>query len=142
MQTIPDSPQREDRLDWRTDMYLHRGHTLEAWGNLDPELNFHRPLRDYWQALVEPGFTVDARGAKHSRQDRDVMLPGLWESQLSIARTTTLKRRIEHVARSSLNSTTNALFHRAQLSSSRAPTEGTAPSPLRYACPSGSPPSE
>ena len=68
MQTIPDSPQREDRLDWRTDMYLHRGHTLEAWGNFDPVLNFHRTRRDYWQALVETGFTVDARGAKHSRQ--------------------------------------------------------------------------
>lgn len=69
------------------------------------------------------------------------MLPGLRESQLSIARTTTLNRRIEHVARNSLNSTTDALFHRAS-SSSRAPTEGIAPSPLRYTCPSGSPPSE
>ena len=55
---VPDSPRREDRLGWRTDMYFHRGPTLEAWGNLDPVLSFHRPLRDYWQAFVEAGFTV------------------------------------------------------------------------------------
>ena len=29
------------------------------WGNLDPVFSFHRPLRDYWRAFAEAGFTVD-----------------------------------------------------------------------------------
>jgi hypothetical protein len=56
---VPDSPRREDKAGWRTDLYFHRGPTLSQWGDLDPVLSFHRPLRDYWQAFTETGFQVD-----------------------------------------------------------------------------------
>ena len=55
----PDSPRREDRYAYRVDSYFHRGPYLGQWGDLDPVLNFHRPLRDYWQAFCEAGFDVD-----------------------------------------------------------------------------------
>ena len=55
-----DSPRLEDRFAWRADEYFHRGPTLAQWGNLNPVMSFHRPLRDYWQAFAEVGFTVDA----------------------------------------------------------------------------------
>ena len=29
------------------------------WGELDPVTGYHRPLRDYWEAFTEAGFTVD-----------------------------------------------------------------------------------
>ena len=56
----PDSPRREDRQGWRTDLYFHRGPFLVQFGDLKPFVSFHRPLRDYWQVFVEAGFTVDA----------------------------------------------------------------------------------
>ncbi|MBI4219671.1 MAG: class I SAM-dependent methyltransferase [Chloroflexi bacterium] len=56
----PDSPRLEDRFAFRTDLYFHRGPYLGAWGNLNPVLSFHRPLRDYWQAFQKEGFRVDA----------------------------------------------------------------------------------
>jgi ubiquinone/menaquinone biosynthesis C-methylase UbiE len=54
-----DSPRLEDRFAWRSDLYFHRGPYLGQWGNLDPVLSFHRPLRDYWQAFQKVGFVVD-----------------------------------------------------------------------------------
>jgi SAM-dependent methyltransferase len=59
MKPAPDSPRLEDRATWRADAYFHREPYLERWGDLDPVLSFHRPLRDYWQAFAEAGFTVD-----------------------------------------------------------------------------------
>ena len=56
----PDSPRREDRQGWRTDLYFHRGQFLDQLRGLKPFVSFHRPLRDYWQAFAEAGFTVDA----------------------------------------------------------------------------------
>jgi len=56
----PDSPRREDRVAFRVDMYFHRGPYLGQWGNLDPVLSFHRPLRDYWQAFSQAGFSITA----------------------------------------------------------------------------------
>jgi hypothetical protein len=38
---------------------FHRGPYLGAWGNLDPVLSFHRPLKDYWRAFENAGFVVD-----------------------------------------------------------------------------------
>ena len=55
----PDSPRREERFAYRVDSYFHRGPYLGQWGNLDPVLSFHRPLRDYWEAFGEAGFIVD-----------------------------------------------------------------------------------
>ena len=55
----PDSPRREERV-YRVDSYFHRGPYLGQWGDLDPVLSFHRPLRDYWQAFSEAGFAIDA----------------------------------------------------------------------------------
>ena len=55
----PDSPRREDRFAFRVDSYFLPGPTLGVWGNLDPVLSFHRPLRDYWRAFVDAGFVVD-----------------------------------------------------------------------------------
>ena len=55
----PDSPRREEATGWRADMYFHRGPYFSVWGDLDPVLSFHRPLRDYWEAFVESGFVVD-----------------------------------------------------------------------------------
>jgi ubiquinone/menaquinone biosynthesis C-methylase UbiE len=55
----PDSPRREERFAFRVDSYFHRGPYMGQWGNLDPVLSFHRPLRDYWQAFVEAGFRVE-----------------------------------------------------------------------------------
>ena len=57
--TAPDSPRGEDRAGWRTDLYFRRGPYLSQWGDLDPVLSFHRPLRDYWEAFVETGFKVE-----------------------------------------------------------------------------------
>ncbi len=56
----PDSPRREEHTAFRVDTYFHRGAYLGAWGNLDPVLSFHRPLRDYWQTFGEAGFVVEA----------------------------------------------------------------------------------
>jgi len=56
---VPDSPRREERLAFRVDSYFHRGPTLGKWGDLDPVLSFHRPLRDYWQAFAEAGFLIE-----------------------------------------------------------------------------------
>jgi ubiquinone/menaquinone biosynthesis C-methylase UbiE len=56
----PDSPRREDRIAFRVDMYFHRGPYLGQWGKLDPVLSFHRPLRDYWQAFTQAGFSITA----------------------------------------------------------------------------------
>ena len=55
-----DSPRREDRFALRVDNYFLRGPYYQQWGNFNPVLSFHRPLRDYWQAFSEAGFTVDA----------------------------------------------------------------------------------
>jgi 2-polyprenyl-3-methyl-5-hydroxy-6-metoxy-1,4-benzoquinol methylase len=55
----PDSPRREDRFAFRVDEYFQRGPVLSQWGDLDPVMGYHRPLRDYWQAFTEAGFTVD-----------------------------------------------------------------------------------
>jgi len=54
----PDSPRSEDRFAFRVDLYFHRGPYLCQWGNFDPVLSFHRPLRDYWQAFSQAGFAV------------------------------------------------------------------------------------
>ena len=54
----PDSPRRADSTGWLTDRYFHRGPQLLQWGNFDPVLSFHRPLRDYWEAFTDAGFTV------------------------------------------------------------------------------------
>ena len=56
----PDSPRPEDRTGFIVDNYFHRGPYLAVWGDLDPVLSFHRPLRDYWQTFREAGFRVDA----------------------------------------------------------------------------------
>ncbi|MDP6513364.1 MAG: class I SAM-dependent methyltransferase [SAR202 cluster bacterium] len=55
----PDTPRREERFAYRVDTYFHRGPYYGVWGNLDPVLSFHRPLRDYWRAFEEAGFVVD-----------------------------------------------------------------------------------
>ena len=55
----PDSPRREDRYALQDDNYFHRGPHFAVWGNFDPVIGFHRPLRDYWQAFREAGFTVE-----------------------------------------------------------------------------------
>jgi len=54
-----DSPRREDRLAYCVDTYFHRGPYLGQWGDLDPVLSFHRPLRDYWQTFTEAGFRIE-----------------------------------------------------------------------------------
>ena len=41
------------------DKHFRRGPFFGQWRDLDPVLSFHRPLRDYWQAFAEAGFTVD-----------------------------------------------------------------------------------
>ncbi|MBI4305102.1 MAG: class I SAM-dependent methyltransferase [Chloroflexi bacterium] len=56
----PDSPRREDRFAFKTDLYFQRGPYLGVWGGLNPVLSFHRPLRDYWQAFQQSGFRIDA----------------------------------------------------------------------------------
>jgi hypothetical protein len=32
---------------------------LVQWGDFDPVTGYHRPLRDYWKAFAEAGFSVD-----------------------------------------------------------------------------------
>jgi SAM-dependent methyltransferase len=54
-----DSPRREDRFAFRVDAYFQSGPVLAQWGDLDPVTGYHRPLRDYWLAFTEAGFTVD-----------------------------------------------------------------------------------
>jgi ubiquinone/menaquinone biosynthesis C-methylase UbiE len=54
-----DSPRREDRLAFRVDAYFRRGPLFTQWGEFDPVMGHHRPLRDYWQAFTEVGFTID-----------------------------------------------------------------------------------
>ncbi|MEI6519984.1 MAG: class I SAM-dependent methyltransferase [bacterium] len=55
---VMDTPRREERTAFQVDNYFIRGAFLGAWGNLDPVLSFHRPLRDYWQTFTETGFTI------------------------------------------------------------------------------------
>ena len=55
----PDSPRREDWYALQVDNYFQRGPHYAQWGDFDPVLGFHRPLRDYWQAFNETGFTVE-----------------------------------------------------------------------------------
>lgn len=55
---ILDSPRQEETEGWLTDNYFHRGPYMGTWGNLDPVLSFHRPLRDYWEAFSKAGFAV------------------------------------------------------------------------------------
>ena len=45
----PDTPYRWEREAFMVDDYFRRGPTICQWGDLDPVLGFHRPLRDYWQ---------------------------------------------------------------------------------------------
>jgi SAM-dependent methyltransferase len=54
-----DSPRLEDRFAFRVDAYFQRGPVVAQWGHLDPVISHHRPLRDYWQAFADAGFTVD-----------------------------------------------------------------------------------
>ena len=54
----PDSPRREERV-YVVDSYFHRGPYMGQWGDFDPVLSFHRPLRDYWRAFREAGFAID-----------------------------------------------------------------------------------
>jgi ubiquinone/menaquinone biosynthesis C-methylase UbiE len=55
----PDCPRREERRAYCVDTYFHRGPYLGQWGNLDPVLSFHRPLRDYWHTFTEAGFRIE-----------------------------------------------------------------------------------
>ena len=55
----PDSPRREDWFAYRVDNYFQRGPFYEQWGDLEPVLSFHRPIRDYWKAFAKAGFAVD-----------------------------------------------------------------------------------
>jgi len=55
----PDTPRREERFAYRVDTYFQRGPYLGVWGDLDPVLSFHRPLKDYWRAFESAGFVVD-----------------------------------------------------------------------------------
>lgn len=55
----PDSPRPEDRTGFVVDDYFHRGAVFARWGNLDPVLSFHRPLRDYWRTFQQAGFRID-----------------------------------------------------------------------------------
>jgi hypothetical protein len=82
----PDSPRREDRFAFRVDAYFYRGPVLTQWGELDPVMGYHRPLRDYWSAFTAAGFTIDgfeepsitARGLRElpvSRSDYSLRIP-------------------------------------------------------------------
>lgn len=55
----PDSPRAEDRSGLRVDMYFHRVPMGCVWGNFDPVLGFHRPIRDYWKVFTGAGFAVE-----------------------------------------------------------------------------------
>jgi SAM-dependent methyltransferase len=81
-----DSPRREDRFALRVDGYFRRGPLLTQWGEFDPVVGYHRPLRDYWQAFTAAGFSVDgfeepsitARGLRElpvSRADYNQRIP-------------------------------------------------------------------
>jgi len=54
-----DSPRHEDRAGILADKYFHRGPIYSQWGDLDPVLGFHRPIRDYWQTFTQAGFRID-----------------------------------------------------------------------------------
>ncbi len=56
---VPDSPRYEDRSAWQVDTYFSRGPYFGQWAGLDPVLNFHRPLRDYWHVFRDSGFLVE-----------------------------------------------------------------------------------
>ena len=55
---IPDSPRREDRAGWLDDDYFVRRAGYIQWGNLQPFLSFHRPLRDYVAAARAAGLEL------------------------------------------------------------------------------------
>jgi 2-polyprenyl-3-methyl-5-hydroxy-6-metoxy-1,4-benzoquinol methylase len=54
-----DSPRKEDRFGFRVDAYFQPGPIFAQWGDLDPVMGYHRPLRDYWGAFAKVGFRVD-----------------------------------------------------------------------------------
>jgi hypothetical protein len=41
------------------DNYFRRGPRFAVWGDFDPVIGFHNPLRDYWQAFTGVGFAVE-----------------------------------------------------------------------------------
>lgn len=55
----PDTPRRDDWYAHQVDDYFKRGPRYTVWAEFDPVLGFHRPLRDYWHAFTEIGFTVE-----------------------------------------------------------------------------------
>ena len=53
-----DSARPEDRLYWRVQDYLRRTWETWHWEGVGTATGFHRPLLDYMQALLSPGFRL------------------------------------------------------------------------------------
>ena len=79
----PDSPRRDESAGWLTDLYFRRGPLLVQWGDFDPVLSFHRPLRDYWEAFAEAGFTVDGFEEPSITERGRRELPVAWVEHVS-----------------------------------------------------------
>jgi SAM-dependent methyltransferase len=85
MAPAPDSPRREDRAGFIVDDYFHRGPYLAQWGELDPVLSFHRPLRDYWAVFREAGFRIeDLEEPSITDRGRRELPPSLAERALRV----------------------------------------------------------
>jgi SAM-dependent methyltransferase len=55
---VPDSPRRDDRVGWRDAGYFVRRAGYIQWGEFQPFLTFHRPLRDYIAACTAVGLEL------------------------------------------------------------------------------------
>jgi SAM-dependent methyltransferase len=85
LKPAPDSPRPEDRTGFIVDDYFHRGPYLAVWGDLDPVLSFHRPLRDYWQTFQEAGFRVgEFEEPSITERGRQELPPSLAERALRV----------------------------------------------------------
>ncbi len=90
----PDTPRREDWHALQVDSYFQRGPRLTQWGEFDPVLGFHRPLRDYWQAFRAAGFIVeDFEEPSISERGRRELPPSRVEYSLRITYSCIFKLR-------------------------------------------------
>ena len=72
----PDSPRHEDRAGWLDDDYFIRRPSEVQWGEFQPFLTFHRPLRDYVASCRQAGLELrDLEEPELSEEGRQALPP-------------------------------------------------------------------
>ena len=71
----PDSPRRDDRVGWRDAGYFVRRAGYIQWGEFQPFLTFHRPLRDYIAACNAAGLELRDLDEPYLTEEGQRVLP-------------------------------------------------------------------